>query len=226
MPTRDRSEFAGRAVEYFLAQSYTHSELILVDDGAEPLKVPPSESRVRYIRLNKQLTLGGKLNLGISVSRGTVLQRMDDDDYYHEDFVRTALAHLTSRGVERSIVAWGHFLVYLAGEDCARSCDLGWSAGPTLCFSRELWERGHFPDVAAGEDSAFIRNHAEELVTVRAPELFMLVRHGRNTWTIMRDSSPVDGFFGSLPRYSRGLEDVIGPTHSAFYRQLPALGVR
>jgi glycosyltransferase involved in cell wall biosynthesis len=226
MPTRNRAEFAARAVQYFLTQSYKDSELIVIDDGTEPLKVPPSDSRIKYIRLQKRITLGGKLNLGISVSRGAVLQRMDDDDYYHAEFIRTALSHLICRGVERSIVAWGHFLIYLAGEDCARSCNLGWAAGPTLCFSRKVWERGHFPDVASGEDSGFIKDHTEELVTVCAPELFMLVRHGRNTWITMRDSSTVDRFLASLPRYPKKLENVIGPENFDFYRKLPALSAR
>jgi glycosyltransferase involved in cell wall biosynthesis len=226
MPTRNRAEFAARAVQYFLQQSYKESELIVVDDGTEPLKLPPCDSRIRYIRFHKQLNTGGKLNLGISESRGEVLQRIDDDDYYHDYFIETALRHLTCRGLDRAIVAWGYFLVYLAGEDCARNWNLGWPAGGTLCFSRNVWEKSHFRDLPIGADEWFTKDHSEELVTVRAPELFMIVRHGRNTWTTMRDNSAADAFLASLPLYPKRLDTVIGPDNFDFYRKLPALGVR
>ncbi|MFP5289022.1 MAG: glycosyltransferase, partial [Thermoanaerobaculia bacterium] len=43
MPTRDRGELALRAIEYFLRQDYPERELVIVDDGAEPLPVPEDE---------------------------------------------------------------------------------------------------------------------------------------------------------------------------------------
>jgi glycosyltransferase involved in cell wall biosynthesis len=226
MPTRNRPEFAARAVRYFLQQSYKESELIIVDDGAEPLCLPSCDSRIRYIRLDKQLNTGGKLNLGISESRGEVLQRIDDDDYYHHHFIETALHCLTRSGLEKSIVAWGHFLVYLAGEDFARNWNLGWPAGGSLGFSRSVWEKGHFREVPIGADEWFIKDHAEELVMVHAPELFMVVRHGGNTWTTMRDNRTAEDFLRSLAMYPKRLDSIIGAENFAFYRTLPALGVR
>jgi glycosyltransferase involved in cell wall biosynthesis len=208
-----------------LQQSYKESELIVVDDGAEPLRLPQCESRIRHIRLDKQLNTGAKLNLGISESRGEVLQRIDDDDYYHHHFLGTALHGLTRGGLEKSIVAWGYFLVYLAGEDCARSWSLGWPAGGTLCFSRNVWTKGHFREIPIGADEWFVKDHAEELVLVDAPELFMIVRHGRNTWITMRDNRTAEVFLRSLPVYPKGLDSVIGAENSDFYRKLPALEV-
>jgi len=225
MPTRNRADLAARAVQYFLQQSYKDSELIVVDDGTEPLSLPPCDSRIKYIRLHEQLTIGAKLNLGISESAGGVIQRIDDDDYYHRHFLETALRHLMCRGLERSIVAWGYFLVYMSGEAWARSWNLGWPAGATLCFSRHVWDKGHFRNTSSGEDEQFRKDHTEELVTVRAPELYMLVRHGRNTWISMRDNSVADVFLGTLPLYPKSLEIVIGPESSNFYRQLPARSV-
>ncbi|HXM36443.1 MAG TPA: hypothetical protein VN920_14715, partial [Pyrinomonadaceae bacterium] len=58
------------------------------------------------------------------------------------------------------------------------------------------------------------------LVKVCAPELYMLVRHGRNTWERLSNGVPVDDYFSFLPAYSRRLDDLIEPLDRSFYQSL------
>jgi glycosyltransferase involved in cell wall biosynthesis len=221
MATRNRRHFFRQAVRCFLRQTYKHSELIVVDDGERPVaELCPRSARVRYVRLPRLTPTGTKLNIGIKEARGTVIQNLDDDDYYHPDFLKLAVSRLPDKNRTRCLVGWDCFLVLLAGE--ARVCfsGHGWVAGGTFCFSRELWERTNFRDVPRDYDDWFLRDLQPEVVPVCAPEHYILVRHGRNTWKRMRNRQRVDDFFRGLPKYKKPLADLVDPRAQAFYRSL------
>lgn len=220
MPTRDRREFIPQALRCFLRQSYENSELIVVDDGRDAVGgLCEGLTRVRYIRLHRPATTGTKLNIGIQRARGEILQRLDDDDYYHPDFLKLALARLPSRTCARTMVAWDCFLVLLAGEPRLHYSGHGWAAGGTFCFYRNLWQRQPFRDLAIREDYWFINDHRPRLLCVDAPEHFIVVRHGRNTWRL-REGERVDSYFRSLPSYPKSLEELLPPEDLLFYGSL------
>jgi glycosyltransferase involved in cell wall biosynthesis len=51
MPTADRRSFVPIAVDAFLRQDYGPSELIVLDDGADPISdLLPNDQRIRYVR--------------------------------------------------------------------------------------------------------------------------------------------------------------------------------
>lgn len=220
MATRDRREFIPQALRCFLRQSYENSELIVVDDGRDPVAdLCQGLPRVRYIRLHRPATTGAKLNIGIQRARGAVLQKLDDDDYYHSDFLKLALSRLPSRTCTRTMVAWDCFLIFLAGEPHLHYSGHGWVAGGTLCFYRKLWQRQPFRDVAINEDYWFVNDHRPRILRVDAAEHYILVRHGRNTWQF-RAGERIDFYFRSLPRYRKPIEALVAPDDLAFYRTL------
>ena len=223
MPTRDRPHFVRQALRYFARQTYTRSELLVVDDGEEPVeRLCEGQPRVRYIRLQRPTLTGTKMNLGIEQARGAVLQKMDDDDYYHPEFLQRASAALPADRDQRSrtIVAWDCFLVLLAGQRSVRFSGHGWNAGGTLCFRRELWERRAFRDVRTGCDSWFLADHEPAIERVCAPEHYILVRHGNNTWTRMDDGMQADQYLASLPPYEKPLEALFNSDDLPFYSTL------
>src|SRR5260370_17746161 len=111
MATRDRREFIPQALRCFLRQSYENSELIVVDDGRDPVgDLCQGLPRVRYIRLHRPATTGTKLNIGIKRARGAVLQKLDDTDYYHADFLNLTLARLPPPTSPTPILASDTFL--------------------------------------------------------------------------------------------------------------------
>src|SRR5690606_1169828 len=83
MPTYNRRKFIPLSIQYFLRQNYAHKELIIVDDGTDPIgDLIPEEVGIRYLRLDKKLSLGEKLNIACENSKGEVIAHWDDDDWY------------------------------------------------------------------------------------------------------------------------------------------------
>src|SRR5262245_33568948 len=82
MPTANRRPFIGQAMRYFLRQDHPAKELIVVDDGDDPVgDLLPLDARVKYVRLKRRHTLGTKLNVGCDVARGDLIARWDDVDW-------------------------------------------------------------------------------------------------------------------------------------------------
>jgi len=220
LATGDRPHFLRQALRFFLRQTYQNTELIVVDGGKQPVEdLCAGLLSVRYVRTAPSVTLGTRLNLGIEQARGSILQKIDDDDIYLPAFLDKAVATLQGAGTEDAITAWDCFFILLQGEMDLRFSGHGWAAGGTLCFSRKVWERCGFRDVPAAVDEGFLADCKATLKAVCAPDLYVLVRHGRNTWRTMRGST-VDDYFHTLPRSGRGVADLVEPIDVDFYAAL------
>ncbi len=82
MPTYNRRAYVPRAIRYWQAQDYPHAELIIIDDGTDPVEdLVPADPRARYIRPAERKTIGAKRNLACEQARGDLLINWDDDDW-------------------------------------------------------------------------------------------------------------------------------------------------
>ncbi len=224
LATGNRTWFTRQAIRYFLRQTLDDSELIVVDDGIEPVEdLCAGLLRVRYIRLDQPTLLGTKLNIGIRQARGQIIQKLDDDDYYAPDFLERAVKGFNGSAIPLSITAWDCFLVLLAGSPRLHFSGHGWQAGGSLCFPKKLWEQAPFRDLPKAVDEWFLRDHPVAVTRVCAPEMYLLVRHGKNTWTETSWTN-VDAFFARCPVDPRGIERVVEPLDLPFYRALIAGG--
>ena len=219
MATGNRPDFLRQAIRGFLRQSYTPRELIIMDDSPSPLPGPWPDG-VHYRHLTRATPTGAKLNLAAEAARGPILQKMDDDDYYGPGFLRLAVDHLP----HGDLALWDCFLALIAGEAELRYSGHGWKAGGTFCFRRDLWRRRPFREVQRDEDYWFLADHQPALAPVCAPEQYLLVRHGRNTWTRMSDGTPADDYLRSLPPCGRPLAEVADAEACRFYRRRLAFG--
>lgn len=219
MATKDRRSLFERALGYFQSQTLEERELIVVDDGRESVEdLCRGVDGVRYLRTDP-LPLGTKMNLGCEASRGEVIQKLDDDDFYHPDFLRAAAATRDTASDEEVIVAWDCFLVWTRGDDRLRFSGYDRQAGSTLSFSRSLWRRTQFRDIPKSVDSRFLEDAKATILGVRAPEMHVVFRHGANTWNSLRTGTPTDDWARKLPEYPRTLEEVVGDAAARFYRE-------
>ncbi len=219
MATKDRPAFFRIALACFERQTFAGAELIVVDDGEEPVeRFCSAVERVRYLRLDQPTPLGAKLNLGIAAARGRWIQKLDDDDYYHPDFLATAMAHIATAG--SSIVAWDCFYILDTTDTTVRYSGHGWKAGGTLCFPRGVWEQRPFRELPRSVDSWFLRDHTAPVVPVCVPDRYLLVRHGRNTWRYMQGGRDADEFLRTLPLHTSAIDALVDPAAAAFYRSL------
>jgi glycosyltransferase involved in cell wall biosynthesis len=186
MPTFDRRSFVPQAVRYFLRQDYPAKELIIVDDGPEPVRdLLPADHRITYHRLDKRTVLGAKRNMACELARGTIVVHWDDDDWASPQRVSLQVAALTAGDADICGVA--SLLYYDPASSAAWRFTWpdrlrAWAAGPSLCFRKELWARSPFPDVAIGEDTRFVFSPAVRRVAdVQAAGCIVGIIHPRNT---------------------------------------------
>lgn len=232
LATCDRRPFFEQALRTFSQRTYREAELIVVDDGDVPVgDLCAGMDDVRYLRLKERIPAGTKMNLGIEAARGDILQKLDDDDYYGSDFLATASARLLASDHPRAMAAWCCFAVLIAGEPGIFYSGHGWQAGGTLCFRRALWEQHRFRETFEANpsfDSLFIRDTQAEILRVCAPDQYMLVRHGGNTWHRIRSAGRIYGveeYFRQRAIYPKALEELVGDAQSsAFYRALMRKG--
>jgi glycosyltransferase involved in cell wall biosynthesis len=221
MVTRNRPRFLGQALRCFARQTHGNAELIVVDDGEQPVSaLCEGFERVRYIHTGRPTSTGSKLNIGIESARGQLLQKLDDDDYYHPEFLEISARHMRRSDRDECLAAWDCFLMLVAGDRAIRYSGHGWTIGNTFCFTRKFWARAPFRDLARGSDSHFLRDRQGTLVRICAPEHCIVVRHGNNTWSDMRNGETVDNYFRRFPVHGRPLSAVVPPEDLAFYEAI------
>jgi GT2 family glycosyltransferase len=101
MPTYNRRPFVAQAIAYFLRQDYPNRELIIVDDGTDPVgDLVPDDTRIRYLRLPYKSTLGAKRNLSCRQAQGEIIAHWDDDDWHAPHRLRYQVGSLLEAGAE------------------------------------------------------------------------------------------------------------------------------
>lgn len=162
MPTHNRRRFVPHAICYFLRQDYPSRELIIVDDGTDAIAdLVPADDRIRYVRLERRISLGAKRNLACERAAGPLIANWDDDDWHAPRRLSCQVDAMLCSGAELCGVATLLFLDLRNGRAFRYAYPSGqqpWLAGGTLLYRREFW-RGHpYPDIHQGEDSRFVWN--------------------------------------------------------------------
>lgn len=88
MVTYNRAGFIGETVSSILAQTYTHWELLIFDDGSDDAteevvaRLRDQDARIRYYKKERCGITGIFKNEGIRLAQGTVIAFMDSDDLW------------------------------------------------------------------------------------------------------------------------------------------------
>jgi Glycosyltransferases involved in cell wall biogenesis len=84
MPAYNAERFIGKAIESILNQTYKDFEFLIINDGStdatESIIQSYSDSRILYIKNDKNIGLIATLNTGINMANGEWIARMDSDD--------------------------------------------------------------------------------------------------------------------------------------------------
>ena len=221
MPTRDRRELVARAIGYFERQDYRARELLVLDDGDEPVReVVPVSQRIRYIRIGEQLSVGEKRNLGCELAHGDIVVHWDDDDWYAPNRIGYQIEQLTAHGAD--VCGPGRLLYFDPYHDSAWlyqypvAAEDPWVAGSGLCYRIESWGQEPFPSLDRGEDTSFVRSRRAGRTLVLDDHRFLVaLLHGANTssrvgdwpWWQRRSVQEVKAILGAdygsyLPRHT------------------------
>jgi glycosyltransferase involved in cell wall biosynthesis len=186
MPTFNRRRFVPEAIECYQAQTYPYRELVIVDDGTDPVAdLVPDDPTIRYLRLDGRLSTGAKRNAACRAARGEIIVHWDDDDWSSPDRVEVQVAALLETGAD--LCGLRDLLFYEPSTDRgwryrypARARP--WVAGGTMCYPRSVWEAQGFADVRQGEDTQFVWGHRSLRVhTIDRTDLYIATVHAANT---------------------------------------------
>jgi glycosyltransferase involved in cell wall biosynthesis len=186
MPTRNRRQFVGQAIWYFLRQDYSQRELIIVDDGEDSVAdLVPNDERIRYRRLEMRLPLGAKRNLACEMSCGELIAHWDDDDWMAPNRLSIQVASLLAANAE---ACGARDLLHYrpdAGEAWYYRHPAAlpsWLAGGTLLYRRSAWNTHSFPESTIGEDRAFIGQlPSERIHALTDSSFYIALLHPGNT---------------------------------------------
>lgn len=183
MPTYNRARYTSIAVRCFLQQVYENKELIIVDDGTEPLSLP-NDSRIRHIKLDVRTSTGTKRNIGASIASGDIVANLDDDDWSHpyrlaDQFQRLVKTDKAVTGYNASIIydeTTGFFHKIKGGAPY-------YASGSSQFYWKSWWAQHPYPDVTFGEDSVFSRiaRLADQLAIAEPGKMMVVRQHPGNT---------------------------------------------
>jgi glycosyltransferase involved in cell wall biosynthesis len=161
MPTANRRAFLPQAIRCFERQTYLNRELIILDDGCDPVQdLVPDDARIRYMRREAKCSLGAKRNKACELARGQIIAHWDDDDWM-ADWRLAYQVDALARTSQPS--ACGLSRLYF----CHRRGDTAWMyvhpanqrpwiAGATMCYHKSLWQEYRFQEINEGEDTRFV----------------------------------------------------------------------
>ncbi len=197
-----RPHMIDRITENLTRQNYERIEIIVVAQGfshqqkerlANLLASGRSNiERVEIVVDDSARTLGERFNHGVSLSRGTYIAKMDDDDLYFENYLSDMMLPFSFG--HYGLVGKKEIFMYLEGSKKLirryaglqhRTTDF--VAGPTFVARRELLQATPFAPVNQGEDSTFLKQvkAAGHRTYACDPYNFVQWRHARqdaHTW--------------------------------------------
>lgn len=193
MPTYNRRAFIALALQCFRAQIWPKKELIVIDDGTDPVgDLLDGHPGVRYASVPCRMTLGAKRNLACELARGELIAHWDDDDWYSPRRLVEQMAPILAQHCDVTGLVTTHVLEMPSARFWTLSGNLhqrmfmGDIVGGTLLFPKSLLQQGfRYPEMNLAEDAALIRQFTQRhkrVQRVADPGLFIYVRHGRNTW--------------------------------------------
>jgi glycosyltransferase involved in cell wall biosynthesis len=232
LTTRDRPRLLAVALACYRHQTYPDRDLIVVDDGDA---VPADATAVaavggRLIQVEPGTPLGTKLNLGLAAARGSLCQKMDDDDWYAPHFLETmvtALLRSWETACSPTLAFVAPFLFFDVARWEVRRSMTNNMPGATLLFSRQDWLEQPFRPLPGDEDLWFLLDQARlgaSPLHVDGLETFLAVRHRGardrgHTWTHQMTGHSLEDHLLHRPLHTRP-EALLPGWALAVYRDL------
>lgn len=110
MPAFNSGKTIRESVDSVIAQTYTDWELIVVDDGSsdstEEIIRSYQDSRISYVKNEKNLGAAESRNRGLSLSKGRFIAFLDADDKWTKDKLKVQLEFMKEMGTPFSYTAY------------------------------------------------------------------------------------------------------------------------
>jgi glycosyltransferase involved in cell wall biosynthesis len=95
LPTYNRPEMLGAAIDSVLSQTMQNFEIVVVNDAGVEVESVVSQKntsgRITYVRHAQNRGLAAARNTGIKLAKGAHIAYLDDDDLYYPDHLQTLI---------------------------------------------------------------------------------------------------------------------------------------
>ncbi|MCH7340612.1 glycosyltransferase family protein [Acinetobacter higginsii] len=192
-----REHFIDRIIENISRQNYVNFEVMIVTQnfskkGITKLKKALSSLKklkgFQLIEINSEMTLGERLNKAASLSKGEYLAKMDDDDFYFENYLTDMMIPFSFGNF--GLVGKKEIFIYLEGMDKTvlkyyqqghRVTDF--VAGATLVINKSIFDSvGGFDALNRSEDSTLIEKLKGKNYSIYAADPFNFIAwRGKDT---------------------------------------------
>jgi glycosyltransferase involved in cell wall biosynthesis len=185
MPTKNRAKYVPLAIDYFKKQDYLNKELIIIDDGTQPIKqLIPEDPQIRYVYSEeKNPTVGFKRNIGCEMANGELIIHWDDDDWYATDWISFQVQTYLSAGADicglNQVQYWSPLLKtgwMLKNSDS----HYPWLSGQSLIYRKTFWSEHPFKDQEKESDDDFVRLSGATLFAHNYYQGLLAMLHGHN----------------------------------------------
>ena len=188
--THDRRPFIPLVKYGLIAQTYPAEKIewVIVDDGKDQIKDLVSEiPNVKYVLVDEKMNIGSKRNLAVESASHDILVMMDDDDVYPSNSLLARVANMLAEPRKECLFSTV-IPCYNIHETksfmnvppiklpmCERVSEA------TLCFTRDFWKAGGFPDQQIGEGGAFVRGREQMCREFSPQDVIVSLIHKQNT---------------------------------------------
>lgn len=197
VPTYNRPDLLERALRSILAQTFEEFEVLVVNDAGEPVEglvASLQDSRIQYIRHERNRGLPAARNTALQMARGRYIAYLDDDDLFYPNHLET-LVQAIEQGPEKVVYSDAEMVVQRTenGETITMGKQLAYSYDfsadlllisnyiPVLCILHErsvLDDSGWFDESLTSHEDWELwirvsRQHAFRHVPVTTAEFMM-----------------------------------------------------
>jgi glycosyltransferase involved in cell wall biosynthesis len=185
MPTANRPQFVPLAINNFLTQDYPNAELIIIDDGKEPIEnLIPDDPRIHYFYFEPLGSIGTKRNIACEIANGELITHWDDDDWYAKDWISHQVRAIIDSKADISGIDQVQF--YSPSLNSYWMTKNGnskrpWLTGASLIYRKSFWQKYPFRDLQVGEDDDYVRNSGAKIFAHDYFQGFIATLHATNT---------------------------------------------
>ena len=203
----NRPHMSDRIVENISRQIYNNIELILIVQGFLSQEVDTLRSslhtkaknikKIKIIIDNTHSTLGERFNNAADIANGEYLAKMDDDDYYFENYLSDMLIPFSFG--DYAMVGKRELFMYLSESkklirrnNGQKHQESQFVAGPTFVIKKSIFDIFRFEQRNTGEDSSFLRRLIANNYRVYAADPFNFIQfrglyNQKHTWKVDDD---------------------------------------
>ena len=183
----------------YLRCNYENKELIIILNNNELniddyIKEARKYENIKVYQLDENISLGYCMNYGVEVSKYSYIAKIDDDDYYGENYILDAVN--TFRYVDVDIVGKASYFIYYEKYNSIGIMNAVYNnkytpyiAGSTFIVKRKVFEKVRFRDLNLAEDSSFVNDCIKANMNVYSGNRYnyVYVKHKElsdHTWKI------------------------------------------